>query len=301
MKGWLVNDTLTCIPGTKTLWHDLLENVPSLEDKTGGVTDFKHLKKSIESQAARLGTPDYIIRNATYFEPLRLKCKTYSLMQDIATGALREQQIQVCNGSTVTVFNSEYTMSLYLDVKTPKLLIPLGVDFDLFKPLEQRTSLRESLGILPDSVLFVGDASQIKGFDILQSIIDQTNFNFCLVMKDGYTCSNPRVRVFNRVPHSILVNVYNSCKLLLCTSRVETQHLSGLEAAACNLPVVASNVGCYFNRENGDWGRLVSGDFIGAIHDVFESYDSFSPRQYFLDHKYDKNSCMTRWRDLVEN
>ena len=25
--GWLVNDTLTCIPGTKTIWHDLLENI----------------------------------------------------------------------------------------------------------------------------------------------------------------------------------------------------------------------------------------------------------------------------------
>ena len=38
-KGWLVNDCLTCIPGTKTFWHDLLEWIPTLEDKTDFHTD----------------------------------------------------------------------------------------------------------------------------------------------------------------------------------------------------------------------------------------------------------------------
>ena len=46
-KGWLVNDCLTCIPGTKTLWHDLLEWMPNLIDKTNGYTDFRYLADTI--------------------------------------------------------------------------------------------------------------------------------------------------------------------------------------------------------------------------------------------------------------
>ena len=46
------------------------------------------------------------------------------------------------------------------------------------------------------------------------------------------------------------VEVINSCEMLVCTSRVETLHLSGVEASACNLPLVTSDVGIYFNLEN---------------------------------------------------
>ena len=38
--GWLINDCLTTIPGTKTFWHDLLDWIPNLEDKTLGYTSF---------------------------------------------------------------------------------------------------------------------------------------------------------------------------------------------------------------------------------------------------------------------
>lgn len=56
-KGWLVNDFLTCIPGTKTFWHDLLEWIPGLTDKC---FPYPILADTIE----RLGVespPDYII------------------------------------------------------------------------------------------------------------------------------------------------------------------------------------------------------------------------------------------------
>ncbi len=34
MKGWLVNDLLTSIPIKMTLWHELLDNIDGLVDKT---------------------------------------------------------------------------------------------------------------------------------------------------------------------------------------------------------------------------------------------------------------------------
>ena len=66
-KGWLINNQLTAIPGTRTFWHDLLDWYPGLEDKCDGYTDFGVLAEKIESIPH---TPDYIIRNGSYFRKL---------------------------------------------------------------------------------------------------------------------------------------------------------------------------------------------------------------------------------------
>ena len=49
-EGWLINDCLTCIPNTKTLWHFLLDIFPNLVDKTNGYTSFHHLNFKIENE-----------------------------------------------------------------------------------------------------------------------------------------------------------------------------------------------------------------------------------------------------------
>ena len=108
--GWLVNDCLTCIPGTKTFWHDLLEWIPGLVDKTNGYTAFNVLPGRIEQEAAK-EMPDYIVRNATFFRKLNLPCKQISLLQDCYVGDI--QQLNVGDTSTVTVFNSNYTYQHY--------------------------------------------------------------------------------------------------------------------------------------------------------------------------------------------
>lgn len=301
-KGWLVNDTLTCIPNTKTFWHDLLDWLPELQDKTNGHTSFHILPNYIESEA-RNGMPDYIIRNATYFRSMNLPVKTISLLQDLAPN--NPMQIDVCNKSDIVVYNSPYTQAHYVGKITAKeVMIPLGVDFDKFVPLNQDFS--NELGILPNSILFIGaNNTSPKGFDIMSEIINKTNFNFCLVMKDGYQTNNPRVRVFNRIDHDKLIKVMNSCEMLVCTSRVETLHLAGVEAAACNLPLVTSNVGIYYNLPSGEWGRNVgtlnSDDFIREITYVKANLSEFKPRQKFLEMGLDTKTCKERWVNLVES
>jgi glycosyltransferase involved in cell wall biosynthesis len=74
--------------------------------------------------------------------------------------------------------------------------------------------------------------------------------------------------------------------MLVCTSRIETLHLAGVEAAACNLPLVTSNVGIYYDLPNGKWGRntrsLDVEDFINEINFVKNNILTFSPRDFFL-------------------
>jgi glycosyltransferase involved in cell wall biosynthesis len=301
-RGWLVNDTLTCIEGTKTFWHDLLDWLPDLEDKCNGHTSFHILPNYIESEVVN-NMPDYIIRNATYFRSMNIPVKTISLLQDLTPN--NPIQIDVCNKSDIVVYNSPYTQAHYAGkINTKEVMIPLGVDFDKFIPINDDYS--EELGILPNSILFIGANNMSpKGFDIMSEIIDNTNYNFCLVMKDTYQSSNPRVKVFNRIDHNKLIKVMNSCQMLVCTSRVETLHLSGIEAAACNLPLVTSNVGIYYDLPSGEWGRNVnslnSNDFIQEINYVKNNLSDFKPRQYFLELGLDTKTCKERWVKLVES
>jgi glycosyltransferase involved in cell wall biosynthesis len=302
-KGWLVNDILTCIPGTKTFWHDLLEWLPELEDKCNGYTPYNILPSNIEYDWNNGNKTDYIIRNASYFREINIPVKTISLLQDLLPE--NTEQLSVCNKSDVVVFNSPYTQAYYLDkINTKTVMIPLGVDFNKFVPTEK--TYNDELGILEDSILFIGaSTTNPKGFDIMLEIIEKTDYNFCLVMKDDFKIDNPRVKVFNKIDHHMLVKVMNSCQMLVCTSRIETLHLAGVEAAACNLPLVTSNVGIYYDLPNGKWGRntrsLDVEDFINEINFVKNNILTFSPRDFFLELGLDTETCKKKWINIIES
>ena len=71
IKGWLVNDTLSCIHGVRTLWHNLLEWFPNLEDKTNGYTDYSILAEVIENDIHNtVKKPEYIIRNVDSYNQI---------------------------------------------------------------------------------------------------------------------------------------------------------------------------------------------------------------------------------------
>ncbi len=297
MHGWLINDCLTTIPGTKTFWHDLLEWIPDLEFPINTYVNYNNLAERIEDYVGNK-KPDYIIRNATYFRPLNIDTKTISFLQDICGGKLREQQIEVCNKSDVVVFNSPYTYEVYKDaIHVRKEIIPIGVDFDLFKPFPHFKKIYD--------IIYVGNESNYpKGFNIVRELIDKTNYNFCLVMKNNFRMFQPRVFVHNKVSHDILPSLYNASKLLICTSREETLHLAGIEAAACGLPIIASNVGIYHNRKPGLWGtvcNLNSIDFKMQIDNILFSLSEFNSREYFLNEGLDKKSCKAKWIKLIDS
>lgn len=303
-KGWLINDCLTCISGTETLWHFLLNTIPNLSDKTYGYTPFYDIKSKIEKDAEINGCPDFIIRNASYFPVLNLKSKTISILQDFRSGD--EQQLEVCNKSDIVVCVSEYLKEKYKEkVRSRIEIIPVGTDFSLFCELQNRDFLAKSLGIFPNSILFIGAANKYpKGFDLVMDIVNKTNYNFCFVMKDDWFEAHPRIKVFNKVTHEQLKKIINACKMLLCTSREETLHLAGVECAACNIPLVVSNVGIYYEMQSGAWGRLVkeynSESFVKEINYVFDRPLLFRPRSDFLHKGLDLDSAREKWLEIIK-
>ena len=301
--GWLVNDRLSCIPGVITLWNNLLEWFPQLIDKTNGHTDYGHLAHVIELHID-ISRPDYIIRNGSYFRRIHRDVKTITLLQDVV--ADKSEQIDVLNHSTIAVFNTEYVYNKYKLLIQPSVSIricPLGVDFNFFRPIIERHP-----DVVPDSVLFIGAATDYpKGFNVMRTIInDMVDQNFCLIMKDGFSLYElpeqvrHRVKVFNRVPPETVRLLINSCILAVCTSYEETQHLSGIECGACNIPIVAREVGIYYDcKQDTDWGLLATDDtFVEKIRYVQTHQSEFRPRDYFST-RYSTEICKQRWIDMV--
>lgn len=295
MKIWLVNDHLTCIPGTSTFWHNLLDWFPEIEDKTGH--DFSFLPTYIEQEAER-SAPDLIIRNASYFRPLNLNVPTISLLQDIT------DNISVLSSSNIIVTNSEFTLAHYPSLDRNKVeVIPLGVDFDFFRPLPDKEALRQKWGIRSESICFIGSRHDIKGWPRLREIILQcsssTDWQFVLILKDDQPVDIPthNYKEFHRVNHDDLLEIVNACDLGICTSTTETQHLAGIEMGACGIPIVASNVGVYYNRETGDWGCRYN-DPISAIEWMLME-KNLDPRKYWLGEGLDLKSCKNKWEKVI--
>jgi glycosyltransferase involved in cell wall biosynthesis len=306
--GWLVNDCLSCIPGTKTFWDDLLNWFPELMDKTDGYTDFSILASKIENELIQFENPYYIIRNGTYFRKINTNVKQIVLIQDIQSNMLHTQQIDVIHNSSVVVFNSNYVYNKYKPHIHNNILVkicPLGVDFDFFKPINQRHP-----DVLPNSIIFIGDSGNYpKGFNILLDIIDKmNNQNFCLIMKDNFTIENlqenvrDRVRIFNKINQESVRLIINSCILALCTSYEETQHLSGIECAACNVPIIAREVGVYYdNKDDTTWGCIADdSNFIEKINNTLNQINIYNPRECFIE-KYSKPLCKNNWIKLIND
>ena len=299
-EGWLINDCLTCIPNTRTFWHDLLDWFPNLIDKCDGYTEYSILAQKIEFIPKH---PNYIIRNGSYFRKLNIDVPTFSLIQDTMDNPI---QTEVINSSTCVVFASKQTYNIYKNRINPKnvRIIEQSSDFNFFKPISERHP-----DVLPNSIIFIGDSSyDKKGFHRVLNLIETMHdFNFCLIMKDNTTLdiipehNRNRVRIFNRVDRNTIRLLINSCICAICTSGNEEGHFAGIEIGACNIPMVSRPMGCYLDRVNDQsWGLIANDeDFAVKIRYVVNNREFFSPRKYYSK-EYTLERCREKWTALIE-
>jgi glycosyltransferase involved in cell wall biosynthesis len=232
--GWLVNDCLTCIPGTTTLWHNLLDWIPGLEDKTG--VPYGRLADHIEHSIIVGGPPDYIIRNASYFRPLRTNIRTIALVQDPPSAPWQKD---VVASADVVVAPSEFMAACY-SRQIQVIPIPAAKEF-------------RHLGLQSNNeVLFVGADTEIKGWRHVLSLAKE--FPVRVVTKGQDARWGGFVGVHSRIKPDQLCELMNRAGCLIVPSRWESFHLAGAEAEACGLPIVATPVGRYWERQAGAWG-----------------------------------------------
>ena len=319
MTRLLVNDCLTTIPGTRTFWSDLQDWFGM--EFVGG--DYSTLAEAATSHTSIVDDPDaikasLIVRNATWFPPIKTDIPTISLLQDIITeGAQREMQEAVIKSSSAVVFNSKFTYSKYdpitVGINPGQLapvarVIPLPVDFDLFQP-GNAMGLQQALSLPDNCVLWVGasqgPAGHVKGYDIFMKMVRlNPDISFVGVFKDvAPEYHPPNLRTFTRLSHADLVKVMGACKVGVCTSRTESQHLAGIEMGACGLPVVAPEVGCYFGRTDMP-GVLIREPApetfaAGCRAMLMDPGDPQKTREYWRK-EFDKSVIKVAWTKLIE-
>jgi glycosyltransferase involved in cell wall biosynthesis len=167
---------------------------------------------------------------------------------------------------------------------TPSIIMPNGVDTEKFvpvSPLEKKT-LRKKYGLDPDkfTVLHIGHVLKRRGLDQLANLTKGSQTVFvassylrkdvailnslrrkgCIVF-EGYF---PNVEEFYQLCDCYVFPVPQATGSVLCP-------LSVMEAMACNLPVVASDVsgiGTFFQEGEGLIFATESEDFCHAVEDV---------------------------------
>ncbi|MGC9202097.1 MAG: glycosyltransferase family 4 protein [Thermoproteota archaeon] len=138
------------------------------------------------------------------------------------------------------------------------VVIPNGVDPDLFKPSPENSSIKNKYNVDGPLVLYVGRLWYNKGLHLLllafKSVVQTIESAKLLVVGDG-PLRNELVNVARRlnlmnnvvfvgeVDNKELPNYYNSCDVFALPSVFEGQGIAALEAMSCGKPVVAFNVG----------------------------------------------------------
>lgn len=133
--------------------------------------------------------------------------------------------------------------------KFPKIIkgsvIPCGIDFDIFKPMN-KVKCRKELGLNENSriALFAGKISaKVKNFSLAQKAAQLAKIE-TLIELNGY----------NREEVAKLIN---ACDLVLLTSKTEGSPMIIKEAMACNCPVVATDVGDIKDVTSGVQGCFI--------------------------------------------
>lgn len=114
----------------------------------------------------------------------------------------------------------------------PHTVIPFGIDTELFQPMD-RTEARAYLGWDPEKriVLFPYDPDRaVKNYPLAERVIERLSVDAELRTVSGLA--------YEEMPY-----VMNASDALLVTSERESGPMVIKEAAACNLPVVSTDVG----------------------------------------------------------
>ena len=154
-------------------------------------------------------------------------------------------------------------------------LIPLGVDTDFFSPAASVPTAR------PFLCLAVG--FWLRRFDLLRAVADEVTRRHGREVEFRLVCSpppdfefGPAMRVESSLSDLQLRETYRSASLMIHPVSNATANCAVLEAMACGVPVIASDVGGVRDYVSDRDGALVRNDvepFVEAIETFLHNVD----------------------------
>jgi len=296
------NDLVTGTMGEKVLWDFLLESLPAsvgIDTRIvgGGANFSKRVREYVTAHHPEIRV---VIQNASFMGIVDENRYTIVFLQDNlrAMGRVSDEQEMNLRLARKRVTNSVVTALSYPEYDFE--IIPVGVDSNLFKPMN-KAEVRKEFGFGTETIgIFVGNFSEVKGWSKVRECIKQfPEILWILVSKFDETFSAPNVRVFNRIPQELLVRLYNCADFFIIGSPSETQCLAAIEACLCNIPVVMHNIGIFreLTEEQRSKTGLFGEDFVSAIKEL--PHRTFSPRQVVIDKKLTLQYSMQKWKHLL--
>ncbi|WP_226886735.1 glycosyltransferase [Nisaea nitritireducens] len=191
------------------------------------------------------------------------------------------------------------------------MVVPNGVDTQRFTPGDTETA-RARLG-LPSGVPLFGIAARlehVKGVDILIDAMTEFPELHLAIAGDGserealerrvnVNGMAGRIHFLGRV--DAMVDFYRALDRFCLSSRAEGLPLSLLEAQACSIPVVATNVGGVLDAMDPGSGfiaaRADQAAVVDAIYGSLARMQISNPRNFVMEH-YSLDRMMTDYEEL---
>jgi len=299
MKVLLLNENIYgTVSNEETFWSILVETLPNCE--AIALNDFKgDIEDYIKSHS-----PDILIFNSiigdiqtpesakkvvllqdnflAMREVLRSKIRRGAsrimrLGNDFYSQNIKKQKSALSSADLIVAVSQD--IANHYDVKAR--IIPIGVDANLFKPMD-KDSLRRKHKIPLDKFvkIYVGSTHPVKGWDLIKDEIERNKDSFyILILKDKQAVKlyYRNVKIFQRVPQRILTELYNCADLYVGRSRVESLWLTPTEAMFCNVPVDVTKTGIF-----ADWYP-----------------ENKNPRQEAFERELDKQTMVRKWKELI--
>jgi glycosyltransferase involved in cell wall biosynthesis len=154
-------------------------------------------------------------------------------------------------------------------------VIPIGVDTELFKPLDAKESLRIKYGIPIDKEvgIWIGTLHPMKGFiELMKYSSSNPGIHWIIIWKWQVEAGKLEgANNFVKVSQNTICELINAADFSLFTSMLAPFYMAEWEAMSCNIPIV----------------------LVGGAKREFEI--SKNPREDLFKYGWDRKSVKTKW------
>jgi len=188
------------------------------------------------------------------------------------------------------------------------IVIPEGVDTEMFKPSDDKDRLKRMHKIPTDKKIGIAVTKFIhqKGWTILSELVNKfpdIHWIIILTEKIGASPKLKNVTLIEEVPFQGMPRMYNCADFFINTSPVESFGLSAIESASCGLPIIVYKTGFSWDWWDDRLGVRVDNwevkDFENAINSLV-SKEGYDPRKVIIERGFTLERMAEEWKDLAK-